>query len=76
STIARPGHAHYCNVRSNRERGRIEFTVCRCRNPANHGQAFCSSKWFPDIYGRLISWEAGADQILELVGRESLSRAE
>jgi hypothetical protein len=76
--IVRPGEPHHFDGRPDYQRGEMLCTLCRCRNPDSHGDAYTmlnSPRGF-DINGRPIDWQEVKKRMLDHYGRDQISHAE
>jgi hypothetical protein len=76
--IVRPGEPHHFDSRPDYQRGEMLCTLCRCRDPDSHGDAYTmlnSPRGF-DINGRPIDWQEVKKRMLDHYGRDQISHAE
>jgi hypothetical protein len=74
TTVVRPGQPHYFDTRSDFETGRLINTLCRCRDPNSHGNAWTVA--LPGHYdrsGREIPYQQLLNRILDHYGTATVS---
>jgi hypothetical protein len=74
TTVVRPGQPHYFDTRSDFQTGRLINTLCRCRDPNSHGNAWTIE--LPGHYdrsGREITYQQLLNCILDHYGTATVS---
>ncbi|KAF2027339.1 hypothetical protein EK21DRAFT_114966 [Setomelanomma holmii] len=63
---------------TDRERGEIICTLCRCKVPSLHGDAYTMLESYRgnDIYGSPIDWQESKRRMLDRYRRDQISHAE
>jgi hypothetical protein len=76
--IVRPGEPHHFGSRPDYERGEMLCTLCHCRNPDSHGDAYTmlNSPRGNGIDGRPINWQEVKMRMLDHHGKGQISHAE
>jgi hypothetical protein len=76
--IIRPGEPHQFGSRTNYEQCEVESTLCRCKDPYSHGDAYTmlNSPRGYDIYGKPIDWQEVKRRMLDHYGKDQISHAE
>jgi hypothetical protein len=78
SIIVRPGDPHHFGMSASRATGEIICTLCRCRTPGLHGDAYTmlKSPRGKDIHGKPIDWQEAKRRMLDYYRRNQISHAE
>ena len=76
--IIRPGEPHHFGNRVDRTVGEVVCTLCRCRTPMAHGDAYTmlSSPRGRALDGSPIDWQTGKAWMLSHYGKEQISHRE
>ncbi|KAH7082653.1 hypothetical protein BKA63DRAFT_486114 [Paraphoma chrysanthemicola] len=78
SIIVYPGEPHHFGSTTDRSTGQILCTLCRCRTPGLHKDAYTmlSSPRGSDINGQPIDWQEGKRRMLDHYRRDQITHAE
>jgi hypothetical protein len=75
STVVLPGQPHWFGCRVDRQHGPVS-TMCRCRNPDSHGDAWTSNRELCDINGQRVTQQQVMDRMLDHYGTSTINRDE
>jgi len=79
TTIVRPGEPHYFGTRLDRQNALVVNPLCRCQDPASHGNAWAFADNEPhgfDMNQRPMLWAELANKALDHYGRSQITREE
>lgn len=78
TTVVDPGEPHYFAVRIDRAAARAISTLCRCRNPDRHGDAWAINLPHAgkDPTGRELSWKELSNRVLDYCRKDAVNREE
>lgn len=78
TTAVQPREPHYFGVRIDRQRALALGNLCRCQNPAGHGDAWSVDyeDLDMDIHGNWLSWRELANRVLDHCGKPTVTRKE
>lgn len=78
TTVIAPGDPHYFGARIDRAAARAISTLCRCRNPDGHGDAWAMiiPRAGIDLRGRQLSWKDLSNRVLDHCRKDTVNREE